>query len=66
MVPLEVGDTLLLTSDGFHNPVLPEIIAAELRKAEDLKKTADCLVNSDQAKGGTDNITIVIAQYTGP
>ncbi|MCP4339230.1 MAG: serine/threonine-protein phosphatase [Desulfobulbaceae bacterium] len=66
MVPLEVGDTLLLTTDGFHNPVLPKIIAAELRKTEDLKKTADCLVNYALAKGGTDNITIVIAQYTGP
>ncbi|TKB09737.1 hypothetical protein [Desulforhopalus sp. IMCC35007] len=35
---LEVGDTHLLTTAGFHNPVLPGIIEAELRKAEDLKK----------------------------
>jgi serine/threonine protein phosphatase PrpC len=64
-VMLETGDTLVLTTDGFHNPVLPEIIAAELQKHEDLKTTADSLVNQALAKGGTDNITILIARYTG-
>jgi serine/threonine protein phosphatase PrpC len=64
-VLLEPGDTLLLTTDGFHNPVLPDVITAELQKQEDLKKTADSLVSYALAKGGTDNITIVIAQYTG-
>ncbi len=64
-VTLETGDILLLTTDGFHNPVLPEIITAELQKHEDLKTTADSLVNHALAKGGTDNITVLIARYTG-
>lgn len=64
-VLLEPGDTLLLTTDGFHNPVLPDVITAELQKQEDLKTTADSLVSCALAKGGTDNITIVIAHYTG-
>lgn len=62
-VILEPGDILILSTDGFHNLVLPEQIAAELQNSKELKSTADSLVKLALRRGGTDNITLVMARY---
>ncbi len=62
-VTLEPGDILILSTDGFHNLVLPEQIVAELQNSTELKSTADSLVKSALARGGMDNITLVMAKY---
>lgn len=62
-VHLQPNDILLLSTDGFHNLVLPEQIIAALANHKDLKGTADALVKSALEKGGTDNITLVMAAY---
>lgn len=61
---LERGDILVLSTDGFHNLVLPGQIVGELQKnMTELKSTADSLVKIALKRGGMDNITLVLAQY---
>jgi len=59
---LEVNDILLLSTDGFHNLVLPDAITPELQRNEELKTRGDSLVKLALKRGGTDNITIVMAE----
>lgn len=61
---LEKNDILILSTDGFHNLVLPDVIISELQKKEELKTRADSLVNLALKRGGTDNITIVMAEMS--
>ncbi|MDK9708564.1 MAG: protein phosphatase 2C domain-containing protein [Desulforhopalus sp.] len=63
-VELDPGDILLLSTDGFHNLVLPEQIVAELMHSTDLKSTTDFLVKSALKRGGMDNITLIMAKYS--
>ena len=53
----------MLSTDGFHNLVLPEQIVTELQNSAELKAIADSLVKIALKKGGTDNITVVMAKY---
>ena len=62
-VNLEHGDIIILSTDGFHNLVLPEQIVVELQNSTELKSTADSLVKIALKRGGMDNITLVMAQY---
>jgi len=62
---LEKQDILILSTDGFHNLVLPDIIITELQRKEELKTRADSLVKLALERGGTDNITIVMAEMSG-
>jgi PPM family protein phosphatase len=62
-VILEPGDILMLSTDGFHNLVLPEQIVTELQNSVELKSIADSLVKIALKRGGTDNITVVMAKY---
>ncbi|MCP4338485.1 MAG: serine/threonine-protein phosphatase [Desulfobulbaceae bacterium] len=61
---LEINDILLLSTDGFHNLVLPDAIIFELQRKEELKTRADSLVKLALKRGGTDNITIVMAEMS--
>ena len=47
----EPGDILILSTDGFHNLVLPELIVSELHTSTDLKSTADSLVKIALKRG---------------
>ena len=62
-IMLEPGDILILSTDGFHNLVLPEQIIAELQSNSDLKATVDSLVKIALKRGGMDNITLAMAKY---
>lgn len=57
-----VGDALLLCSDGLSGYVNTEQMSDEIRTATDLKTAAQNLVNLALNSGGKDNITIVIAR----
>ena len=61
---LEINDILVLSTDGFHNLVLPDVIISELQRKEELKTRADYLVKLALKRGGTDNITIVMAEMS--
>ena len=63
-VKLEPDDILMLSTDGFHNLVLPEQIVAELVNSTDLKATTDLLVKIALKRGGMDNITLVMTKYS--
>ncbi|MFC1935201.1 Stp1/IreP family PP2C-type Ser/Thr phosphatase [Chloroflexota bacterium] len=58
---MEVGDTLLLCSDGLHSLVVDEEIAGILTE-QSPSSAAQTLVDRANALGGKDNITVVIAR----
>jgi len=64
-VRLEVGDTLLLCSDGLSNMVSDAAIA-EILAGRDLKHATDRLVQDALDAGGTDNITALTVRVIAP
>ena len=61
--PLEVGDLLLLCSDGLSDLVEADAISEKLNKFTDnLKKAAKELVDEANGRGGKDNISVVLAR----
>ncbi len=58
-LPVEVGDRLLICSDGLSTVVTNEKIAA-LLSATDLEKVCQDLIAAANAAGGPDNITTVV------
>jgi PPM family protein phosphatase len=63
---LELGDRLLLCSDGLTKHVNDEEIAAALASDEPLATRCARLVERANAAGGTDNVTVVIANPRPP
>jgi protein phosphatase len=63
-VELNVGDRLLLCSDGLTDMVHPEEIAATLRREDDPTRASAALVDAANQAGGVDNITVVIVAVT--
>ncbi len=61
---LQFNDILVLSTDGFHNLVLPDVIISELQRNEELQTRADSLVQRALKRGGTDNITILMAEMS--
>jgi serine/threonine protein phosphatase PrpC len=60
-----LGDRLLLCSDGLHDLVEDHELA-DLLAGEDPAATADALVALANARGGHDNITVVVAARVAP
>ncbi len=60
---LEKGDALLLCSDGLSNYVTTDELAAALAGTPSLQKAAAYMVDLAKARGGDDNITVVLAEY---
>jgi serine/threonine protein phosphatase PrpC len=62
--PLEAGDILLLCSDGLTTMMPDEDIARVVAETEgDVEKAARALVAGANAKGGEDNITVVVLKF---
>jgi serine/threonine protein phosphatase PrpC len=59
------GETLLLCSDGLHGAVPDSLIAATLHGQHDLEQAAETLVQTAVARDGSDNVTILLARYSG-
>ena len=62
---LQVGDTLLLTSDGVHGPLARRRIDAICRAADSAQAAAEALVREALAAGGTDNATALVLRVRG-
>ena len=62
--PLEAGDVILLSTDGFWGPLTPDIIAVSLKQAN-LMQAVPMLMNQAENRGGAhcDNLSVVVARW---
>jgi len=60
------GDSLLLCSDGLYNMVPAMDIYEVMKGTEPLAPKCQTLIDKANAKGGSDNITVVMAEFSGP
>lgn len=58
---LDLGGTLLLCSDGLTEEVAEPVIAEIVRNASDLREAGDQLVERANENGGSDNVSVVLA-----
>ena len=65
-VPLYAGDMILLCSDGLSSLVRDVEIAHTIAESSDARRAVDALVATALERGGTDNITVVLARFDGP
>ena len=65
-LPLRSGDWLLLCSDGLNDELEDQEIAAILRVHPAPDAAADELISAALAKGGKDNVSVVLVEYDGP
>jgi protein phosphatase len=63
---LEPGDVLLVCSDGLTSMVPDADIAQVLRREPNPRRACERLVARANAKGGQDNVTVVLARYDAP
>ena len=64
-IPVELGDTFLLCSDGLTGPVDDREIAAILATMSPAE-AAEALVHLANLRGGPDNTTVIIARVDAP
>jgi protein phosphatase len=64
-VELRQGDVVILCSDGLHGPVGDDELLELLSRETDLQKAADGLIQKALDRDGPDNITVVLARFTG-
>jgi len=65
LVDLRAGDRLLLCSDGLHGAVPDELIRATLASCPDLDEAVATLISLAHRAGAPDNVTAVVARFTG-
>jgi len=58
-------DTLVICSDGLSGKVHQDEIARIINESQDFKSACQRLINLANERGGEDNITVVIAQFSG-
>jgi PPM family protein phosphatase len=64
---LRQGDRIMLCCDGLYGMVrIPEDAAAVVNGGESLAAKCQALVDRANEAGGTDNVTVVLAQVEGP
>lgn len=64
--PLQVGDRLLLCSDGLSGMLPDEALAQVSDRERDLDQACRALVRAANEAGGTDNISVVIVEVIDP
>ncbi|MBW2263523.1 MAG: serine/threonine-protein phosphatase [Deltaproteobacteria bacterium] len=64
-VDLRKGDVLLLCSDGLHGMVGDDVIAYTILHGESLEAACKELIDQANRYGGHDNITAILARFTG-
>ena len=64
-VPLE-NDVYLLCSDGLTKMLTDDLILQVLAEEEDLKGAVERLISSANARGGKDNVTVVLVRVVPP
>ena len=65
LVDLRRGDRLLLCSDGLHGAVPDEMLRATLASCPDLDEAVATLILLAHRAGAPDNVTAVVARFTG-
>jgi PPM family protein phosphatase len=63
-VPLQSGDRLLLCTDGLTDQITDQEIGDALRRRLPLQATCDALIQLALDRGGNDNVTVVLAEFT--
>jgi protein phosphatase len=64
-IQLRDGDTLLLCSDGLSGKLKNEEIRQIVSEAGELGAACSALIQAANDRGGEDNITVVLARFTG-
>ena len=64
-IRLRNGDTLLLCSDGLSGKLRSEDIYNIVTGNDDLSKACDELIAEANNRGGEDNITVILARFSG-
>ena len=59
----EAGDVFLLCSDGLSGMVPDDMMQSILQKSNGLDSAVKKLIDTANANGGIDNVTVVLAQY---
>jgi protein phosphatase len=59
------GQTIMLCTDGLHGGLQDHLIRSILQAEPDLQRAADKLVETAVSRDGTDNVTILLARYSG-
>lgn len=62
----EIGDKLLLCSDGLSDKISNEKILEFIRSEEQLEQISHSLIDLANERGGEDNISLVIIHHTPP
>ena len=57
------GDIFLACSDGLSGMVTDEVMQAILQKTPNLEAATKKLIDTTNANGGVDNVTVILAQY---
>jgi protein phosphatase len=65
-VTLQPEDVLLLSSDGLTDMVPNDRISAILADDPDPRHACDRLVDEALARGGRDNVTVIVSHFAGP
>lgn len=63
---LRQGDAILLCSDGLYNMAKAEEMRAILADSQPLPEKCKALIARALEGGGTDNITVILAEFEGP
>jgi protein phosphatase len=63
---LELGDTVLLATDGLTRHLTEEAIGAILTSETSARATCRRLIDAANEAGGEDNVTAVVARFRGP
>ncbi len=59
------GDRILLCSDGLYNMVPDADLSEHASRGEGLSDNCKALIEKANANGGTDNITVILAEFSG-
>ncbi len=60
------GDSILLCSDGLYNMAKKGEMESILHRKDSLPEKCKALIASANQNGGTDNITVILAEFSGP
>jgi protein phosphatase len=60
---IELGDTLLLCTDGLTKHVPDKLVRSLLKKSGNANEAAQLLIETAKRAGGTDNVTVIVARF---
>jgi len=63
---LRDGDIILLCSDGLSNKVRGDEMMEVVKNSDSIEHACNALIDLANERGGEDNITVMVAQVTGP